>query len=428
MILNRKCAPPINPISNLAIIPAKKTELLNGIPLYYLNSGTSDLVKIEWMFEAGNWFQNSPLVAFSVNNTLIEGTENYSFLQIIQSIEYFGASVGYSVDKDNAFIYLVSMSKYLPNVLPLMEELIKRAIFPEHEIETFKNKHKQQFLIEQTKVASLARINHAGLLYGENHPYGYIIKDSDFDALSTNKLKEFYKKFYHSKNCTIIVSGKVRDSELLEITKYFGDESWGTIEKYAIPNFKNNGISNQKLFLEKPDAVQNAVRIGKVLFNKAHPDYAGLTVLNCLLGGYFGSRLMKKVREEKGYTYGINSLFVTFVHSGFLAIMSEVGSDVITPALSDIYGEIERLRQETVPDDELQRVKNYMLGEMVRMFDGPFAQADSLISLLEYALGYEHFNEVIKTIQTINSEQILLLAQKYLDPSSMCEIVVGKKG
>jgi predicted Zn-dependent peptidase len=136
---------------------------------------------------------------------------------------------------------------------------------------------------------------------------------------------------------------------------------------------------------------------------------------------------MKKVREEKGYTYGINSLFVSLVRSGFLAIVSEVGSDVTAPALSDIYGEIERLRQEVVPADELQRVKNYMLGEMVRMFDGPFAQAESLVSLLEYSIGYDHFDDVIHIIQNISSEQILQLAQTYLDPASMCETVVGKK-
>jgi zinc protease len=424
--MDRISPPEINPITNFSITKANKVILPNGIPFYYINSGTTDLLKIEWMFAAGNWHQVEPLIAFAVNNTLVEGTLNYSSLEIIRSIEYFGASLGYSIDKDNAFVSIVVMRKYLKEVLPLMEELLKKAIFPEKEIEIFKQKHKQQYLIEQTKVSSIARTNHNQLLFGNSHPYGYMIKESDFNQISHTLLQDFYLNFYHSDNCKIIASGKIDESDIQTISSYFGDHSWGSTKQGTIPVFKIENNEGKKLFIEKPDAVQNAIRIGKVLFNKTHNDYAAFSVLNCILGGYFGSRLMKKIREEKGYTYGINSLFVSLVRGGFLTIVTEVGSDVTRSALTDIYSEIEKLRLELVPVEELQRIKNYMMGDFVRMFDGPFAQAENLISLLEYDLDYDHFSDVILSIKEITPAKIRELANEYLQPASMHEVVVGK--
>lgn len=424
--MDRISPPEINPITNFSITKANKVILPNGIPFYYINSGTTDLLKIEWMFAAGNWHQSEPLIAFAVNNTLVEGTLNYSSLEIIRSIEYFGASLGYSIDKDNAFVSIVVMRKYLKEVLPLMEELLKKALFPEKEIEIFKQKHKQQYLIEQTKVSSIARTNHNQLLFGNSHPYGYMIKESDFSQISRTLLQDFYTNFYHSDNCKIIASGKIDESDIQTISSYFGNHSWGSTKQSTIPVFKIENNEGKKLFIEKPDAVQNAIRIGKVLFNKTHNDYAAFSVLNCILGGYFGSRLMKKIREEKGYTYGINSLFVSLVRGGFLTIVTEVGSDVTRSALTDIYSEIEKLRLELVPVEELQRIKNYMMGDFVRMFDGPFAQAENLISLLEYDLDYDHFSDVILSIKEITPAKIRELANEYLSPSSMHEVVVGK--
>jgi predicted Zn-dependent peptidase len=424
--MDRRFAPEINPITNFSITRAKKLDLPNGIPFYYINSGTGDLIKIEWMFAAGNWYQSEPLIAFAVNNMLVEGTVNYASAHIIRSIEYYGASIGYSIDKDNAFVSVIVMRKHLAQVLPLMEELIKNAIFPENELELFKQKHKQQYFIEQSKLNTLARTNHSQLLFGDNHPYGYKIKSTDFDAISRPAILDFYKNYYHSLNCKIIASGKIDETDIQSISAYFGNTSWGTTKINIAPVFPSITNGGQKMFIEKADAVQNAIRIGKVVFNKTHSDYAAMSVLNCILGGYFGSRLMKKIREEKGYTYGINSLYVSLVRGGFLVIVSEVGSDNTRDALTDIYTEIELLRCELVPDEELQRVKNYMMGELVRMFDGPFAQAENLISLLEYDMDYEHFSEIIQSIKEITPAHIRALAYEHLNPESMSEVVVGK--
>ena len=116
----------------------------------------------------------------------------------------------------------------------------------------------------------------------------------------------------------------------------------------------------------KDDAVQACLRIGRPIFNKTHKDYTTLHLFNLILGGYFGSRLMQNIREDKGYTYGINSIIISHLEGGHFVIVSEVGKDVCKDAINEILKEIKRLREELVPDEELKLVKNYISGEMLR--------------------------------------------------------------
>jgi predicted Zn-dependent peptidase len=426
MSINRSIAPPIRDITSFNIIHAKKHELPNNIQLYQVNTGIGDLVKIEWMFPAGSWYQTWPLTAYTVNNMLVEGTQHKKSLQIAELVEYYGAYLSCNIDKDNAFVTLVCMHKYIGEVMEVVADIIQNATFPEHELDIFRNKHKQQFLVEQSIMKNIARFVHFRMLFGNNHPYGYMIVEDDFDKTNRDELLRFHKCQYQAKNCRIIVSGKADDHVLKILEKYFGLDQWNATD-YAYPSLPAiNTEKERSIYINKPEAVQSAVRIGKVLINKMHPDFTGVNVLTCILGGYMGSRLMKKIREEKGYTYGINSLLVTFKNAGYLTIASELGAHVTSNAIADIFTEIETLRNEAVMDEELQRVKNYMLGDVARMFDGPFAQAESLISLLEYDLEYDYFDRMINTIKNIKVQDVQSLAVKYLSPDSFSQVVVGK--
>ncbi|HEY4788594.1 MAG TPA: pitrilysin family protein [Bacteroidales bacterium] len=427
MMVNRKISPLIKEIKSFNIEEAKKLQLSNGIPLFSLNSNSSEIVKIEFLFSAGNWYQETPLAAFAVNNMLVEGSKIFDSFQIAELVEFYGAQLGYNVDKDNAFVSIVCLQKHLEKVLGVVEDIIKNATFPENELEVFKNKHKQLFLVEQSKVRNIARFIHSRMLFGNQHPYGYLVTPEDFDKLTRDLLIRFYKQRYQASNCRIIASGKVDDKTIQLIEKHFGVDNWNYYENKAFPYFQPVTEEERQIHVDKPDAVQSAIRIGKIMFNKLHPDFVGLSVLNCVLGGYFGSRLMKRIREEKGYTYGINSLLVEFRNSGYFTIVSELGSDVTAPALDDIYSEISRLRNELIPPEELLRVKNYMLGDIVRMFDGSFARAESLISLLEYDLEYDYFYSMVNHIKSITSNELQALAMQYLDPESLYQVVVGKK-
>jgi predicted Zn-dependent peptidase len=273
-------------------------------------------------------------------------------------------------------------------------------------------------------VKNIARSVHMRSLFGNSHPYGYFITAEDFDKLNRNDLVKFHKDFYQAKFCRVIAAGKVDDKVLKLIEKQFA--SWIDTNIIAPKTFEIQTEDERHVYINKPEAVQSAVRIGKILMNKLHPEFVSMSVLSCILGGYMGSRLMKKIREEKGYTYGINSILVTFKHAGYLTIVSELGAHVTAHGVADIYTEIDKLRKEPVTNEELTRVKNYMLGDVARMFDGPFAQADSLMSLLECDLNYDYITNMIDAIKHVSIAQIQDLAIKYLDPATFSQVVVGK--
>lgn len=428
MILDRKQGPEYKKIENIHLQKAEEKKLKNNIPLYVVNAGDQDLIRIEFIFSAGAWNQHFPLVAFAANEMLEEGTKKHTASEIAEIIDFYGAFFETEASQDYAYVRLYTLNKHLKATLPIVEDIIKNAVFPENEFITFIQNRKQNLLVNEQKVDHVARKKFMELLFGEKYPYGHYVTAADYDHLKRDYLIAFHKQFYTSDNCKIIVAGKVNQQSLDAIDNYFGGTDWKSDNKIANQNYsvKSNNNDNKHLVIKK-DAVQSAIRVGKILFNKTHPDYLPMLVLNTILGGYFGSRLMANIREDKGYTYGINSSIVSLKNAGYFVIGSEVGVDVCSKAIDEIFLEIKRLREGIIPDSELQLVKNYMLGTFLRGIDGPFALADKFRSIMEYGLSYDYYNNFINTVKNISSNELRELANKYFQQDSMIELVVGNK-
>jgi predicted Zn-dependent peptidase len=152
-----------------------------------------------------------------------------------------------------------------------------------------------------------------------------------------------------------------------------------------------------------------------------------MLVVSTILGGYFGSRLMANIREDKGYTYGIGSNIISKLHAGHFYISTEVGADVTNQALTEIYKEIALLRDELVADEELELVKNYLTGTFLRSIDGAFSLAQKFTGVYFYNLGYDYYTKYIDTLKNITPENIKDFACKYLQEEDLYELVVGKK-
>jgi predicted Zn-dependent peptidase len=242
-------------------------------------------------------------------------------------------------------------------------------------------------------------------------------------------MSDFHNRHYHAGNAYLIISGCMHKDLIPLLNKHFGEKDWlRPVDLTSGADVPFPAQTGQKTFTEMPGALQNAIRTGTRTIGIAHPDHAGLSVLNTILGGYFGSRLMKNIREDKGYTYGIHSVLAPFHQSGLFYIASETGAEVYKQALEEIYKEIDMLRNEAVPEYELRLVKNYLTGRLLRMVDGPFAIAALTQSLIPFGLSVSHFTErAYETIQRISSYDIISLACKYLDSGTFSEQVAGKK-
>lgn len=424
---NRTTAPELQQIEKIDLIQPQKYELNNGIPAYVINAGTQDVTKIEFIFKAGSWYDKKHLVSDSVNALLNAGTSRFTSEKLADSIDYYGAYLEVDADYDQAIIAVYSLNKYLPQVLPFIEELIKDAIFPENELSIHIKNSKQNFQVSEGKVGDVCRKRFRELIYGTQHPYGLYPTLNDYDQLTRTDLTDFYKQHYHSGNCTIIASGKIPSDLIDVLDKHFGRNDWQkSAHENKMSHFEENMIATKEVVF-KENAIQSAIRIGNKLFNKTHPDYHAMQVLNTILGGYYGSRLMKNIREDKGFTYGINSGIASLKNSGYFYISTEVGVDVCQQAIDEIYREINHIKTEIIPDEELQLVKNYMTGMFLKGIDGPFSLANYFKGLLVYNLDYEYYNNYLRTIKTATPEKLQALAQQYLNVDKMTELVVGKK-
>ena len=271
----------------------------------------------------------------------------------------------------------------------------------------------------------VSRKTFSNVLFGDTL-YGYDIAAADYDKLDREQLVSYFRQAYQPKNCTVMISGKVNDDIFTLIDKYFGSD-WSNILDADQNKFQFSASAGAEHYIEKADALQSAIRIGQIAINRSHPDFPGLQVLNTILGGYFGSRLMANIREDKGYTYGIGSALVSLKSTGYFFIASEVGADVCSAAMSEIEKEIKILKEEPASEEELSLVKNYMLGSMLGSLENALSHADKFRNIYFSGLGYDYYSRYIETVKSISPEHLLQLANQYLDFSDFQKVIVGKK-
>ncbi|MDR0754685.1 MAG: insulinase family protein [Prevotellaceae bacterium] len=424
--LNRSVAPEIKLPDGILLPAVNDIRLQNGLSLSVINTGTADILRFSIVFDAGTRYQPQFLVAASTLRMLAEGTEKYKSEEIAEQIDFYGASVDFDIDRDWSCVTFYSLVRHFEKIMEIAEQIIKYPVFPEKELNIYKQNQKQQMIIERTKVSTLAREAFVSALFGKNHCYGSFAQPDDYDRLNSSMLSEFHEKYYSSSNAFIVVSGKISEKEIQIISDTFGKKTWGNPQK-AEPERQKIVTSPEKtVYISKPDSVQSAIRIGKVLFNKNHRDYCGMFFLNTVLGGYFGSRLMKNIREEKGYTYGIYSNIVCMRDSGYLTISAEVGNEYVKSTLEEIKNEILRLQQQKITKDELSLVKNYIIGDILRSMDGAWKIADIYIDVRQINSNLKHMEQIFDEALKISPDRILDLANRYLDTATLTTIIAGR--
>jgi predicted Zn-dependent peptidase len=423
-VIQRKIQPDISPVSINNMPDIEVFNLNNGVPVFFIEAGTEEIMRIEFIFKAGQVKESSPLQASTTNMMLVEGTRNYDAESLNRTLDFYGTFLNLIVDKDSAGITIFFLNKHIEKVLELCLEILFRPVFPENELTALLKKRKQWYLVNREKVHNLASDQFFESIFGSGHPYGKQICIDDFDAMSPALLQKFHTEYYCPEQMAVFISGKIHNDTKNLLNKYFGE---------VLPAGKNSdnmetpvkGDAIKKVFIEKKGAIQSAIRIGSSTINKRHPDYHGLQITDTILGGYFGSRLMKNIREKKGYTYGINSAITSFYLSGYKVIATEVGKRYTEKTLHEIYKEIRLLQTSLIEPGELDVVRNYMTGELVRMFDGPFAIAESFRSAWEFGFDNSYYFNLAEKIKTIEPDEIIQLARTYYNIEELYEIIAG---
>ncbi len=421
-MINRSLAPKINKVTSVDFIMPERHTLSNSIPVWEIRTDKQDVIKLDLFFKAGRPYEHKKMVARACTRLLREGTASYSSKEIAEILDFHGASLASPVDLDNSNVVLYCLSKHFEKLLPLFTEIVTSPIFPEEELEQFIKTNKQALKVNENKVDVKAYRTITEKIFGIDHPYGYNSSVEGLEALSVEDLKLHFNKTHTGQNAELILSGNTSDDTIALLEKHLGQIPKG--EKSSIP-FDFSTIEPTQVQVKMPDVLQSAIRIGMKTFKRSHPDYNGLYVLNTILGGYFGSRLMMNIREEKGYTYNIFSSLDTMVNDGYFYVGTEVGKAHEQDTLKEIYLEMDRLKNDLLGKDELEMVKNYLMGNLLTMFDGPLNVSEAFKSMRVHNMPFETLNELIYTIQHITPEEIKELSNKYLNRENFWEVVIG---
>lgn len=424
-MINRTIAPEFKQIEEISLIQASPRLLDNGIKLFVVDAGAQELVRLEFIFRNVNWDESRPLQAYATNALLIEGTSRLSSFEISESIDSYGAFIQPEYSFDYSSFTLYTLSKHLDSVLPIIKEILTEAVFPQEELDTLVRNQKQKLLVSLEKNDVVTRRVFNNSLFG-NSTYGYLVEAEDYDKIDRAQLLEYYRKAYQPNNCTIIASGKVDQFTVSKINSHFGSD-WDKDSDFTINSFHFPQTAGGVFYTEKPDSLQSAIRMGQISVTRTHTDFPGLQFLNTVLGGYFGSRLMANIREEKGYTYGIGSAQVSLLNAGYFLIASEVGADVCSSTMTEIEKEINLLKTELIPVDELELVRNYMLGSFLGSLENAFSHAEKFKSIFLSGLDYDYYTRYIQVIKKISSEDILNLANTYWQFDRFNKVITGKK-
>ncbi len=416
--------PTLKSIERIELLQPQRFVLANGTRVCVVTGSTLPVVKLEIILEAGTWHEPAPGIARAAARMLTDGTTHRNQQQIAESIEFFGATLHTEAHADFSMVVLYTLKKHFAHLLPLVAELIHEATYPDKELTTYVKNNKQILRIHLQKVDFIALRGFLQSMFGAHHAYGHAVTEQDLDRLSSERLRLFHRRHYVQGPLRIMLAGNIDDTEIRLVESYFGQQMRQPVaECTQMPDtWPAKRIVER---IAKPDAVQTAIYIGIPVVNHRHEDFPGLLVLNTILGGYFGSRLMQNLREANGYCYGIHSSVHSLRHAAYWCASTEVGNEVLSAAVEQIYKEVERLRHEPVGHDELTQVRNYMTGMMLSDLDGPLNTAEVYRMLELNGWSESYLEEKLNVIKTITSEQLLRLAHCYLDTASMIEVTAG---
>lgn len=426
--LDRTIPPPIKDAIEfeLTLPPYQKATLSNGVEVYTIDLGNEEAMMISWIFDAGNWWEEKTGVAAAANSLLKNGTRTRKAFDISEHFEYYGSFLNRSAYHETAELTLHCLNRHIGELLPVVAEIISESVYPQEELDIYKKNSQQRLQVSLKKSDFVAARLIEAYLYGQQHPYGRYSVQENYQALQREDLTGFFDRFYRNGTCRIIAAGKLPAGLLTRLESSFGSLPLHAPKKDAAnPTFpilpaaqKKQNIAND------PNGVQGSIRIARNFPNRHHPDFQKMQVLNNVFGGYFGSRLMTNIREDKGYTYGIHSYLLNNIQESALMISTEAGKEVCAPAIEEVYKEMNLLREELIDEEELQQARNFTIGSILGDLDGPFHVASRWKNILLNGLDGNFFNEGVRIIKTITPEELRELAIKYLDPAAFFELVV----
>lgn len=408
MSLDRTHTPAIGQITHVDFVAPKQLIISELVDLLWISEVDDEAVKLDLIFDAGT-LQDNKIVAKLTSALLLSGTLQQTSTELSAAIDGLGGFFNVETGDEETVVTIYALRDTVMDLVQIVTNALHYCTMPQAEFNRQLQQARQGFQIGMQKVSVLARRAFVQQLLG-NTGYGSITQETDFETVTHEEVVRFHQRHYLSGLARVCLVGNMADSDVNAII-----EQVRPFVRSTKPTFPSEfSYQPTRIDAKKPESVQSALRIGRILFNRQHPDFLEFSVLNTILGGYFGSRLMSNIREDKGYTYGIGSGVLQLMHGGYFFISTEVGVDVAEAAIAEVKNEIIRLQNELIPLEELDLVRSYAIGKLLKGSDGPFAMMDRYLAVERFGLSLAHYDQVIKTYQNCSPERLQELAKRYL--------------
>lgn len=418
-VKDRKTPPKISENYHIKFESPKVIKLSKFSNAFWLNNVPNETSRIDLYFDAGSVY-TQPVVASITAAMLLTGNEKLSSQYIHEKLDFYGAYFDVEVTHYHCIVHLYALKENLVNVLTTFIEAINNMGCLERELKLILDEKKQKFDINLERVGVLAQRNFQKLVF-QGTRLSRLTKTQDFNKISAEKIENFFSTNFLQGLSRIHVISAINESQFSQILSLVKPICAHRRKTY-INKFENK---KTRLHLPRKNALQTAIRIGKICINKHHPDFIGFTILCTILGDYFGSRLMKNIREDKGYTYGIGCMIQELKDTGVFIIATEVGVDQRELAIEEIKKEIRLLQSNLVPKKELDLVKNYLLGQALKAADGPYAQFDLFTGVNLFDLELDYYLKYLEKLKNITSKELQQLAIKHLNWEDLTVVTVG---
>jgi zinc protease len=424
-MLNRTIAPDFKEIKGINLVTPERLVYPNGLKAFIFQAPDLDLIKLEFTFDNILLKEQLAILNPVLSSMLKEGTKTLTSKEIADTVDFYGAYLMPEYSFDHSSLTVYTMHKYVDKVLPILADILQNSIIPQSELDTNIRNNKQSLQISLQKNDVVARRNFYKEVF-QSTRYGVLPTEEIYEAISRDDILALYGRQIQPSNCNLFVAGNIDDKIKNLISKFFGQEWENTEELHKPATLEFRSYSTELYIEEKPDALQSAVRLGGLTINRRHPDFPALQFVNTLFGGFFGSRLMRNIREEKGYTYSIGSYIGNLKHTGFITLASEVGVDVTKQTLAEIQKEFEILRQEKTSEDEIGLVRNYMQGMLLGSLESIFSHVDKFKAVYFSGLDTDYYSYYSEVIKSMDAGKVQDIAIRYFDYDKLFKVVVGK--
>lgn len=421
----RKIPPAVTDFPPLSIQYPTVDTLSNGIDMHILEAGEQPVNRLTLSWEGGMTDTDNSAAMTLMALLLREGTVSYSGKEISETLDFNGAWLKVEPLSHNITVTLHSLNTSSASLLPLLAEIIREPIFPEKEIDAMKEKVAASAEISLKKVSTLASIANRKLTFGLNHPLATQTPDPVLiRRITRDDIVKEWEHTFSSNRPTIFIAGQTTGITTA-IDKVFSSD------KYPVRNGSRRKIipfkpeKENRSSVRSDNSLQSAICMSVPTIPRSHPDYIDLRLAVMALGGYFGSRLMANIREDKGYTYGINAALLGYLEGGVITISCQTDPSYVSPLIEETLKEIDRLKSIPMDLDELTSLKRFAMSSLAATLDSPFSVMDHHINHLHSATPTNYFELQQKAISELTPDRISDVLAKHLDMSEMKISIAG---